>query len=107
MDGLKKLPEVTDHVLSGLRADDQLKHNILMKAATSPRKGRQQIRMVVSMCSICVLLIFICLFAATFAGKNTNPDLQSIPAGSHRNSSPVNLQTVIEKASDLLEDKDR
>jgi hypothetical protein len=37
--------------------------------------------------------------------KSPAGNIQVIPAGSHRNSSPVNLQTVIEKASDLIQDQ--
>ena len=106
MDRMKQLPEITDHILSGLQADDRLKHHILLTASTAHQKDKQHFRTVVSMCSLCVLLILLCLFATTFTGKSANPDLQNIPAGSRRNSSPVNLQTVIDKASDLLENAD-
>ena len=107
MDRLKQLPEITDHILSGLQADDRLKHSILLAASSAPQKGKTYLRTVVSMCSLCVLLILLCVFAITFTVKSTNPDLQNIPAGSRKSSSPVNLQTVIEKASDLLEETGR
>ena len=107
MDRLKQLPEITDHILSGLQADDRLKHSILLAASSAPQKGKTYFRTVVSMCSLCVLLILLCVFATTFTVKSTNPDLQNIPAGSRKSSSPVNLQTVIEKASDLLEETGR
>ena len=34
MNRLERLPEITDHILSGLVADDQLKHRILLSSAT-------------------------------------------------------------------------
>ena len=106
MDRLKQLPEITDHILSELKADDRLKHGIFLAASSAPQKKKQQLRTAVSMCSLCALLILLCLFAATFTGKTGDSDLQNIPAGSRKNSSPINLQTVIDKASVLLENTD-
>ena len=105
MDQLNRVPEVTEHVLSGLKADQHLKHRILEAAVSSPRKTAFRPKTVIALCSLSVLLILLCVFVSGLGSKSPAGNIQVIPAGSHRNSSPVNLQTVIEKASDLIQDQ--
>ena len=105
MDQLNRIPEITDHVLSGLKADQRLKQRILEAAASSPRKVSFRPRTIIALCSLSVLLILLCVFIAGLAGKNPSGNIQVISAGSRRNSSPANLQTIIEKASDLIQEQ--
>ena len=105
MDPLNRIPEITDHVLSGLKADQHLKQRILETAASSPRKVSFRPRTIIALCSLSVLLVLLCAFASGLIGKPSSGNIQVIPAGSRRNSSPVNLQTIIEKASDLIQEQ--
>ena len=99
MDRLNRLPEITDQVLGGLKADENLKHRILLSAASaSPAKKKAPLRTVVALCSLSVLLILLCVFAL-----NAKPagDIHVIPAGSRHSAPPIHLETVIEQASEL------
>jgi hypothetical protein len=101
MDHLNKLPEITDHVLAGLKADESLKHRIFLSAAATPKERTFRTGTVVALCSLSVLLILLCFFAARFPSGQAKPvDIQVIPAGSNRIVSPVDLQQVIDRASD-------
>ena len=101
MDQLEKLPEITDYVLSGLKADDALKHRILLSAADSSRSSPYRFRTVIALCSLSLLLILLCVFINQMPlnGKPES-DIQVIPAGSHRIVSPVNMQQVIDLVSE-------
>ena len=103
MDRLDRLPEVTEHVLSGLKADQRLKQRILESAASSPLKTSFRPAAVIALCSLSVLLILLCVFATGLIGSPSSGNIQVMQAGGRRNSSPVNLQTVIERASDLIQ----
>ncbi len=94
------LPEVSEHVLSGLVADEGLKHRILLSAASPSPRVRYPARTLVALCSLSVLLILLCIFALQ-SGKTA--DVQVIPAGSHRSTPPVRLETVLEKAVELID----
>ena len=104
MDRLDRLPEVTDHVLSGLQADDDQKQRILLSAVEAHKPEQRNTGTVVALLSLSVLLILLCVFASGWSGGQKNAELQNIPAGSHRNGSPVNLQNVIDKASELSQE---
>ena len=105
MNRLNRLPELTDQILAGLKADDSQKHRILLSAAESSGTGKKiKYRTVIALCSLSVLLILLCVFASGWTGDRKASDLQNIPAGSRRNESPVNLQTVIDRASDLSQE---
>ena len=103
MDQLERLPEVTEHVLAGLKADDSLKHRILLSASEAPQKTGYRRRTVIALCSLSLVLILLCVFVSNLAGKQQQ-DLQVIPAGRQRNSAPVNLQKVIDEASELIQE---
>ena len=102
MDQLNRLPEVSEHVLCGLKADDRLKHQILLKAAESPQKKGYRFRTVIAMCSLSFLLILMCLFVSGISGKQQDQDLKVMPAVRQRKTAPVNLQQVIDEASGLI-----
>lgn len=104
MDQLDRLPEVTEHVLSGLKADHRLKQRILESAVSAPRKMPLRRGTVIALCSLSLLLILLCVFVSGLSGKSSG-DISVIPAGSRRNSSPVSLETVVEKASDLMQEE--
>ena len=107
MEQLNRIPEVTEHVLSGLKADQRLKHQILEAAVSSPGKKsfRPQPKTIIALCSLSVLLILLCVFVSGLGNHSSSGNIHVIPAGNRRNSSPANLQTVIEKASDLIQDQ--
>ena len=101
MDRFDRIPEVTEHVLDGLKADDALKHRILLAASSrsSEPKRNYSFRTVVALCSLSVLLILLCVFAIS-ANTRKTADIQVIPAGSRHSTPPVSLETVIEKAAE-------
>ena len=107
MDQLNRVPEVTEHVLSGLKADHRLKHQILEAAVSSPGKTsfRPRPKTIIALCSLSVLLVLLGVFVSALNHNSSSGNIRVIPAGNRRNSSPVNLQTVIEKASDLIQDQ--
>ena len=96
-DRLKHLPEATDHVLAGLRADDALKHRILLSAASQPEKRKISFRTVVALCCLSAVLVLLCVFAL---GSKPAADIQVIPAGSRHASPPVGLEEIVEEASE-------
>jgi hypothetical protein len=105
MDRLDQLKEVTSHVMSGLKADEKLKNKILLSYSEgAERTGKKPFgfRTVVALCSLSVLLILLCVFAAKITSGAKNPDLQVIPAGNRYQEAPVNLQPVIDKAAELM-----
>ena len=107
MNQLDRMPEITEHVLAGLKADESMKHKILLSAAGV--RPQQQIRSktVVALCCVSVLLILLCVYVTQITGwKSHTSEFEVIPAGSHRVISPVNLGTVIDQASGLQESQD-
>ena len=98
MNRLDNLPEITDHVLYGLKADDHLKHRILLSAAAPKSDRKYPFRTVVALCSLSVLLILLCVFALQ---KKTTGDLHVIPAGSRHSTPPVKLETILENANEI------
>ena len=97
MNRLERLPEITDHVFSGLKADEALKHRIVLSAASSNEK-KYSFRTIAALCSLSVLLILLCVFA--LQTKNDG-DLQVVSAGSRHSTPPVILESVLEKAAEL------
>ena len=103
MDPLKSLPEITESVLYGLKADDEGKHRILLSASTGTQTKTVRMRTVIALCSLSLILILVCGLLLNLSQGKQPAQLQVIPAGSHRNSAPVNLQTVIDRASELIQ----
>ena len=95
----ENLPEISEHVLSGLKADSGLKHRILLSAASAPSARRYSFRTVVVLCSLSVVLILLCVFALQ---TKKAEDLQVIPAGSRHSTPPVRLETVLENADEII-----
>ena len=101
MNQLERLPEATDHVLAGLKADDDLKYRILNSAAMTTRTSPIRARTVLALCSLSLLLILVSVFITRIpAGGSSASDIHVIPAGSHRIISPVNMQQVIDQAAE-------
>lgn len=106
MNQLDRMPEITEHVLAGLKADDSLKHRILLSASENRSSEPTRKKTVLALCFLSVLLILLCVFAARMPSwQSGSPDLHIIPAGSHRIISPVNLRTVIDQASGIQENE--
>jgi hypothetical protein len=97
-DRLRCLPEITDHVLSGLKADESLKHQILLSAASGREKRKTSYRTVIALCCLSAVLVLLCVFAL---GSKPAGDIQVIPAGSRRSSPPVRLEEMIDEAAEL------
>ena len=103
MDKLNRLPEVSEDLLSGLKADDALKQKILLSAANPAPARNPRYRTAIALCCLSFLLILLCVFVSRLPAAGNTSDLQVISAGSHRESSPVNLDTVLENASEPIE----
>ena len=97
MGKFERIPEVTEHVLAGLTADENLKHRIFLAASAPATKKKYPLRMVVALCSLSVILILLCVFALTT--QNTG-DIQVIAAGRSHSTPPVKLESVLEKAAE-------
>ncbi len=103
MDQLNRLPDISDRLLDGLKADDQLKQKILVSAANAPVKKPFRMKTAVALCSLSLLLIILCMFISRFPSwKAAEPEIQNIPAGGKRIVSPLNLKQVIEQAAEIL-----
>ena len=100
MKRLEHLPEITDHILSGLRADDALKHRIFLSAASSPESKKYPRRTIFALCGISALLILLCVFVIR---SETAGDIQVVSAGSRHSTPPVILENVLEEAAELSE----
>ena len=98
---LEKLPEVTNHVLAGLQADESLKHRIFLSASETKRSTSPfGFRTVIALCSLSVLLVLLCLLVTRMPViYDSNTDIYVIPAVSHSMVSPVNMQQVIDQVS--------
>ena len=104
MTKLDQLPEITDHVLSGLRADDSLKYKIYQKAAGGSlnEETKPSRRPLVALCAISAVMIAVFALvipltwqkSASF-GQSDNTqnydtmEISSIPAGTVLPDSPV------------------
>lgn len=104
MNRIDQLPEITEHVLSGLQADDSLKHKIHLKAAgiSAGTEEKKTSRLpVAALCAISAALIavFVLLFPLsrngvtgnqpTVSGGYESIGINSIPAGTVLPESPV------------------
>lgn len=102
MDQLNRLPEVTDELLSGLKADESLKHRILVSAAETPVKKRFSARTVIALCSLSLLLVLLCVLVSKIPSwTGSSPEIQNIPAGGTKVVSEGNMQEAIDQASGL------
>ena len=59
---LCRLPEISDHVLSGLKADEALKHKILLSVASDCKKRKTSLRTVIALCCLSAVLVLLCVF---------------------------------------------
>lgn len=101
MTDIDRIPEITDHVLAGLKADDELKHRIFVCAANRTQNNRAfSFKAAAALVCVSLLLIISCaLLTLVPSGKGSGTDLHVIPAGSHKLLSPVDMQQVIDYAS--------
>ena len=100
MKHLDRLHEITEHVLSGLKADDALKHRIFLSAASSSKEKKYPLRTIFALCGLSALLILLCVFALQ---PKTTGDIQVVSAGSRHSTPPVILENVLEEAAELSE----
>ena len=99
MSRLDKLPEITDHVLSGLRADDSMKYRVFQKAAgTSDTKKKQSSHLpLAALGAISAVMIAVFVLLAPLASQNkldvsenyATVEINQIPAGTVLPESPV------------------
>ena len=101
MSRIEQLPEVTEQVLSGLQAGDELKSRIYKKALepeSRPSRGFARAPMI-ALCSLSVVMIaLVAVLGQVHSLNDSDPaDFRTIAAGEHRVASPVALQTVIDE----------
>ena len=104
MTDIDRIPEITDHVLAGLKADDDKNITFTLKedAAVTIVYNNRAFSFKAAAALVCVslLLIISCaLLTLVPSGKGSGTDLHVIPAGSHKLLSPVDMQQVIDYAS--------
>lgn len=96
---IEQLPEITDHVLSGLRADDSMKHSIYQKAAgmADTVEKRTSRFPLIALCAISAVMVavFVLLGNVKPLSGNSSDDqkgvqIQTISAGVTLTESPVN-----------------
>ena len=115
MSRLDQLPEITDHVLSGLRADNSLKHRIYQKAAgvsDAPEKKSARLPLA-ALCAISAVMVAVFALLIPLSRQKTisgntdiaydSPDISSVSAGAVLTSSPVKESTENES---MTEDSD-
>ena len=99
---LEQLPEVTDHVLSGLQADESLKHRIYQKAAGVTDVPERKISRIplIALCAISAVMIGVFVLLGNVAPlSSSSPDardsvqIQTISAGVTLTESPVSEST--------------
>lgn len=117
MSRLDQLPEITDHVLSGLRADDSLKYRIYQKAAgASENRERKSYRLpLAALCAISAVMIAVFVFLGrvspiaggsdssrldiTASQETESSHVKTINAGGEFENSPLKNESENEKAS--------
>ncbi len=101
MTRIEQLPEVTEQVLSGLQAGDELKSRIYRKALEPDSvPSRRSIRVpMIALCSLSVVMIALVAVLGQVHSLNDSDaaDFRTITAGARRIESPVILQTVIDE----------
>jgi len=101
MSRIEQLPEVTEQVLSGLQAGDELKSRIYRKALeTDSVPSRRSVRVpMIALCSLSVVMIALVAVLGQVRSLNDSDaaDIRTIAAGAHRIESPVILQTIIDE----------
>jgi pyruvate-formate lyase-activating enzyme len=98
MNKLDQLPSLTSQILSGLKADESLKHRILLSAAnTETKKSSYKLSFSALVCLCCAVIVF-CLVIPQIQSspdEMKKTEIQVITAGSRRSSSPVHLNSII------------
>ena len=103
MNNLNQLPDITDQVLSSLKADENLKHRILVAAAneevpSSSFAGKKRSLIALIALTAVLILSVIGIGSLSLSQDGISPSsMHVLPAGSHRNTSPVQLQVVIDE----------
>ena len=99
MNRLEQLPEITSDLLSGLKADDVLKHRILTAAVAADHTPRRALlRPLSALLCLSALVIALCIVIPRLSSPQTltqGPGLHEIAAGSRLSASPVNLSDII------------
>lgn len=98
MNKLDQLPSMTSQILSGLKADESLKHRILLSAAnTETKKTSYKLSFSALVCLCCAVIVFCLVIPQIHSSPNEmkKTEIQVITAGSRRSSSPVHLNNII------------
>ena len=126
MSKLEQLPQITEQLLDGLRADDVLKHRIYQKAAQNDdnrsfRLSRRGAIIALSGLSAVMVAVFVLLGHLPSSG---NPEaghssdssitanavetveIETVTAGEHRTDSPILLQEVIDETIRQYEEEE-
>ncbi len=106
MSKLDQLPEISDYVLSGLRADESLKYKIYQKAAgiSQSEETKPSRRPLAALCAISAVMIAVFVLLIPLTQQKSAPlsksdqssdyetmEISSIPAGTVLPDSPVNI----------------
>lgn len=114
MSKLEQLPQVSEYVLNGLRADDQLKNRIYQKASQADAghfRTVPQRRTLIALCSLSVVMIAVFAIIASLTSDRLLPEspaavqMQTVSAGEHRSESPIRLQDIIHETVQNYEDE--
>ena len=105
MSRLEQLPEITEHVLSGLRAGDDLKHRIYQQAAglsDAPKKKMSRLPLA-ALCAISAVMVAVFILLSrvtplngssaqtgqTMSATQMSPQIETISAGGHLEEPPA------------------
>ena len=109
MNRLDHLKEISDQALSGLRPDDQLKARILEAAREQstaapagkliPFRSARARKAVASLCALAAAMVLVFVGLSGLNAKKDVPELKAstVAAGSHKVSSPVGLDSLLEE----------
>ncbi len=107
MNRLNELPDITNHVLSGLKADDRLKTKIRLKAAdlslndVSFSGTEKHFRLLPVLCAIALLMLLsLSLLQKAVPHNGSLPEIQTFAAGEHKSSSPLSIQRILSEADE-------
>ena len=107
MNRLNELPDITNHVLSGLTADNRLKTKIRLKAAdlslndVSSSGTEKHFRLLPVLCAIALLMLLsLSLLQKAVPHNGSLPEIQTFAAGEHKSSSPLSIQRILSEADE-------
>ena len=105
----EQLREVTEHVLRGLYADEQLKNRIYQSAVKSDNRAEAHAgarrRPLILLCALSALMVALFAVLSSYRPEVSegSSEIITISAGEFRNESPIRLQDVIDETVEQYE----